>query len=163
MKTFGMLWARESGSLVVSLPLSPVWRANQVAAQLEEMGESGGIEILNITIANVSSPEHAIDHTHIIANYGMALSASSLIYQGNDFLGRMYFFDHNPPHFHVCSLSNPAKTLATFRMDTLDVLSGNLSGKLKRVAKSWVSTHEAQLADNWSRCKNGQHPYLITD
>jgi hypothetical protein len=157
----GMLWANRSRSLVLSLGFPPHWGCNEIAAQLEVMADSCDITITNIRIPNISIPEHTNDHRELLANFGKDESASSIIYQGDEFVVRMYFNDHNPPHFHVFLPGDQATTLATVSIDTLDVLSGHTTGSMLRRIRDWALGLRGQLMDNWTRCRNGQHPVLL--
>lgn len=160
-RTFGMLWAGVTRSLVFSLALAPPWRSNQIRAQLEEMSALAEIITTEIIIPNVSAAEHADHHRELITNYGRDESASSVIYRDDEFVARIYFFDHNPPHFHVCSSADPSTTLATYTIETLDILNGKITGRLQRLVREWANGQTAQLMDNWTRCRSGEHPFLL--
>jgi len=159
--TFGMLWAAVTRSLVLSLPLSPPWRDSRLTARLEEMSELAEISERDVALANVSNPNHAYEHRQLIDTYGRDESASSVIYHDVDFFARIYFFDHNPPHFHVCSPADPATTLATFAIGTLDILKGKVTGRLQSIVRQWAGDHKVQLIENWARCRRGQKPFVL--
>jgi Domain of unknown function (DUF4160) len=156
-ETFGMLWASVNHSVVLSFALAPQWRAAQIPAKHQEIGHHGEVITTDITIPNVSSPEQSKAHKDFISNYGRDEAASSVVYQDEYFVARIYFFDHDPPHFHVCDPAKPAKTLARYRIDTLDTLSGQLTGRRQRVVREWARMNSEQLMNNWSRCRIGKH------
>ena len=159
--TFGLLWAATKASMVFSLALAPDWEANIIAAQIEEIGLDDEIADTPVNVPNASNPDHANDHRELIAKYGKDESASSIVYQDDDFVARIYFFDHNPPHFHVCSPGEPAETLATIAINSLDTLTGKLTGRMQRSVRAWAQSHRAPLMENWNRCRTGAHPFQI--
>jgi len=64
------------------------------------------------------------------------------------FLGiviRMYFNDHNPPHFHVEYNEYSAAVL----IETLGIVEGNVPAKVLSLVVEWASLHQAELLDNW--------------
>jgi hypothetical protein len=158
----GLLWAAVTQSLVLSLALSPPWRLNEIRAELVELNDQdGGLTLTEIFVPNISSPDHAQNHENLISNYGKDESASSIIYEDDDFVARIYFFDHNPPHFHVCSTADASKTIATYAIKTNDILNGEITGRLKRIVRDWAEDHKDQLIENWARCRSGQKPLLL--
>ena len=162
VSAFGLLWANRNLSVVLSLGFPPHWSRNQIAAQREEMNEDEGtISVTPIIIPNLSQPEHAHDHRELIANYGLHLSASSIVFEGNGFVARMYFNDHDPPHFHICLPGDPIRTVATCSIETLDTLEGHLAGTIQRRVRTWAAENKAQLIDNWTRCRSGLHPFRL--
>jgi hypothetical protein len=163
IRAVGMLLATRSQSLVLSFGFRPHWDRNQIAAQLADIDGERGIAESNISVPNVATPQHATDHSELIFNYGKQESASSILCESDEFVARMYFYDHDPPHFHVCLPSAPARTLATYSVDTLDTLKGNLKGSMQRRVRQWAAPRRPQLMDNWSRCKTGQHPFRLED
>ena len=64
------------------------------------------------------------------------------------FLGiviRMYFNDHNPPHFHVEYNQYSAAVL----IETLGTMEGKAPPKVLSLVVEWASLHQAELLDNW--------------
>ena len=64
------------------------------------------------------------------------------------FLGivvRMYFNDHNPPHFHVEYNEYSAAVL----IETLGIIEGKVPAKVLSLVVEWASLHQAELLDNW--------------
>jgi len=59
---------------------------------------------------------------------------------------KMYFNDHNPPHFHVEYQDFKAK---------IEINTGILEGKMPKTAINltlqWLSEHRQELLDNWER------------
>lgn len=160
-KTFGMLWANANKSLTLSLALNPTWEVSQLSARLEVMEEDGEILCTEIRIPNASSSDHVEEHTDLIFGLGKHEASSSVIYSGPDFIIRIYFFDHDPPHFHVCSSAQPAETLASVTIETLDILEGRLPRGINRLVRQWAEARLRELTDNWERCSKGLHPFLI--
>lgn len=64
------------------------------------------------------------------------------------FLGiiiRMYFNDHNPPHFHVEYNEFEASVV----IETLGLMEGRLPPKVLSLAVEWASEHQTELRENW--------------
>ena len=58
---------------------------------------------------------------------------------------RMYFRDHNPPHFHIDTPDGGA--LMSIR--TLDVFDGGVNARAEREARVWASAHVDHLWSAW--------------
>ena len=64
------------------------------------------------------------------------------------FLGiviRMYFNDHNPPHFHVEYNEFEASVV----IETLGMMEGRLPARVLSLVVEWASLHQIELLDNW--------------
>ncbi len=64
------------------------------------------------------------------------------------FLGiviRMFFDDHNPPHFHA--VYNDME--ATFSIDTLEMIEGDLPPRIQGLIIEWASLNHEKLKENW--------------
>ena len=71
------------------------------------------------------------------------------------FLGiviKMFFDDHNPPHFHAVY----GDYEATFSIDTLKILQGNLPHRVKGLVIEWASLNQGQLQENWESLNKTQ-------
>lgn len=60
---------------------------------------------------------------------------------------RMYFNDHNPPHFHV----EYQGFRALYEIQTLDILEGSLPKRAHALVLEWASLHKGELLKNWER------------
>jgi len=58
----------------------------------------------------------------------------------------MYFNDHDPPHFHV----RYGEHRATFSIDALQVLEGQLPPRVVGLVAEWASLHRFELRRNWT-------------
>jgi hypothetical protein len=70
---------------------------------------------------------------------------------------RMYWRDHNPPHFHA--LYGNEEVLITIA--TLEVLEGGLTRRAQALVLEWASLHRRELMEAWKRCSSNQTPQLI--
>jgi len=64
------------------------------------------------------------------------------------FLGiviKMFFEDHNPPHFHVVYGDREA----VFSIDSLKILEGDLPPRVKGLVIEWASLNQTDLRKNW--------------
>lgn len=58
----------------------------------------------------------------------------------------MYFYDHNPPHFHVRYENHRA----VIDIRTLETSSGQLPPRVLGLVLEWAALHRAELLDNWT-------------
>jgi len=58
---------------------------------------------------------------------------------------RMYFDDHNPPHFHAVY----AEYEARIDINSLGVLSGHLPARALGLVSEWASLHQDELRALW--------------
>lgn len=70
---------------------------------------------------------------------------------------RMYFMDHNPPHFHAEYQGQRAE----FDIRTLELIAGSLPGRARALVLEWASMHRAELLANWNRAVEGEPPSPI--
>ena len=76
------------------------------------------------------------------------------------FLGiviRMYFFDHEPPHFHA----SYGDTEAQVRIDPIGLLGGELPPRALALVVEWATLHKAELHENWRRLHSDEPPQRI--
>jgi len=65
---------------------------------------------------------------------------------------RMYFDDHNPPHFHAIYAGKEA----TFGIDPIRLLEGKLPTRASSMVLEWTALHQRELMRNWDRLRNDQ-------
>lgn len=58
---------------------------------------------------------------------------------------RMFFEDHNPPHFHAYYQDGAALV----RISDGEVFRGRISRTAARLVKDWAALHRAELERNW--------------
>ena len=63
---------------------------------------------------------------------------------------RMYFGDHNPPHFHV----EYSGAKAVVSINTLGVIEGSLPPRALGMVAEWASQHRSELLADWERARN---------
>ena len=66
---------------------------------------------------------------------------------------RMYYDDHNPPHFHAFYGSHEAM----IGIEKLEILSGTLPKRAKSLVLEWAFEHRAELMDDWTLAEQ-HHP-----
>lgn len=69
---------------------------------------------------------------------------------------RMYYIDHNPPHFHAFYGENVAKFDFNGKM-----IEGKIPDKQEKLIQAWVEIHKEELIANWELAKNSEKPYKI--
>ena len=62
---------------------------------------------------------------------------------------RMYFQDHNPPHFHAEYQGMKAE----YSIETLEVLAGKIPLRAHSLVLEWASINRKELLKNWERAK----------
>jgi hypothetical protein len=60
---------------------------------------------------------------------------------------RMYFFDHEPPHFHA----QYGRDEAVVRIQPLGLLAGDLPARPLALVIEWARLHQDDLLENWAR------------
>ena len=65
---------------------------------------------------------------------------------------KMYFDDHNPPHFHAIY----GELEAIINIQTLGVISGSLTPRALGLVMEWASLHQKELLNDWEQAKNLQ-------
>jgi hypothetical protein len=69
------------------------------------------------------------------------------------FLGiviKMFYDDHNPPHFHA----EYGDHLALVDMMRLSVFSGQLPARVLGLVIEWATLHQTELLADWERARN---------
>ena len=70
---------------------------------------------------------------------------------------RMYYDDHNPPHFQAQYGSDQA----TFAISTQAVIAGVLPPRALGLVAEWAAYHRADLDTAWHRAKALENPGQI--
>jgi len=65
---------------------------------------------------------------------------------------RMYFDDHNPPHFHSFYGDREAR----IGIDPIAFLSGALPARAASMVLEWAALHQRELMQNWRRLHNDE-------
>jgi hypothetical protein len=65
---------------------------------------------------------------------------------------KMFFDDHNPPHFHA----EYADSVALIGIRTLSVFSGRLPPRAMGLVIEWATLHQQELLADWERAQNQQ-------
>ncbi|MGH7740164.1 MAG: DUF4160 domain-containing protein [bacterium] len=63
----------------------------------------------------------------------------------------MYFNDHSPPHFHA----RYGDFEAAFRIDTLEVIQGELPRRSNALVLEWAAQHRVELMGDWEKARDG--------
>jgi hypothetical protein len=58
---------------------------------------------------------------------------------------RMYFEDHNPPHFHV----DTTEGRALLTIGDLSVIEGKIASRALKEARTWAEVHRDRLWSAW--------------
>ena len=70
---------------------------------------------------------------------------------------RMFYDDHNPPHFHAFYGSDEA----WITVNTLAVFHGNLPSRALGMVIEWASLHQDELRRNWALMAEEAKPKKI--
>ena len=65
---------------------------------------------------------------------------------------RMYFSDHQPPHFHAVYGEHEA----LIQIETLAVYRGDLPGRAMSLVREWAGLHRPELQRDWELARQGQ-------
>lgn len=69
---------------------------------------------------------------------------------------RMYYDDHNPPHFHAFY----GDCKAIFNFDG-EIMEGTMPSSKKKLIIAWTLIHKDELNANWQLAKNSEILYNI--
>lgn len=76
------------------------------------------------------------------------------------FLGiiiRIYYEDHNPPHFHAYYQDYKA----SFSIDSGEKIDGKFPKKQTKIIEKWANKNRKALLKNWELAKDGLPPFKI--
>ena len=62
---------------------------------------------------------------------------------------RMYFRDHNPPHFHAFY----GDDMALIDIASSSVIAGKLPPRALGLVLEWVAIHRSELMDDWEKAR----------
>ncbi len=71
-------------------------------------------------------------------------------------LVKMYYDDHNPPHFHA--FYNNYVAIYDFEGE---LINGKMPPKQSKLISAWAIIHKEDLKANWSLAKNSEKLFLI--
>jgi len=60
---------------------------------------------------------------------------------------KMYYREHNPPHFHA----EYQEFKAEYNINTLEIIGGELPKRANALVLEWAAEHRAELLDDWNR------------
>lgn len=69
----------------------------------------------------------------------------------------MYFYDHDPPHFHA----QYAEHHAAIEIGSGAVLVGGLPSRALKLVTEWASLHREELETDWESARSGGTPDSI--
>lgn len=70
---------------------------------------------------------------------------------------RMYFDDHNPPHFHAIYSDFEAE----LGIEPIALLRGRFARRALSMVMEWTAEHQQELVANWELMRNDQAPNRI--
>ncbi|MFZ1749042.1 MAG: DUF4160 domain-containing protein [Saprospiraceae bacterium] len=76
------------------------------------------------------------------------------------FLGiiiRMFFNEHNPPHFHAYYNEHHAE----IDINTLEIIAGELPKRIRNLVLEWAVDHRVELMEDWELMRNDEKPKKI--
>ena len=65
---------------------------------------------------------------------------------------KMYFGDHNPPHFHA----EYGDEQVVVNLNTLEIIAGKFPPRAMGLVTEWATLHQQELQELWERAKNLQ-------
>lgn len=82
----------------------------------------------------------------------MSCYSELLMPQISYFLGviiRMFYRDHNPPHFHAVY----GDFEGIIDIDKNELIGGNLPPRVLGLVTEWTALHQKELMENWERAR----------
>ena len=65
---------------------------------------------------------------------------------------KMYYNDHNPPHFHA----RYGNARALIRISDGQIMGGELPPTARKLLENWASMRRRELEENWQRARTQQ-------
>jgi hypothetical protein len=69
---------------------------------------------------------------------------------------KMFFSDHNPPHFHAVY----GEYNALFNINTLELIEGDLPNRAVKLVEEWAKIYQKDLIEMWDNQKFTKLPGL---
>lgn len=63
---------------------------------------------------------------------------------------KMFFDEHNPPHFHA----EYGEHEVLVNINTMSVIAGKLPSRALGLVIEWASLHQDELKDEWEKARN---------
>jgi hypothetical protein len=63
----------------------------------------------------------------------------------------MYYNDRFPAHFHATYAGHEA----TYKIDTLEMISGEMPRRPNALVLEWAAQHRAELTSDWEKARQG--------
>lgn len=63
---------------------------------------------------------------------------------------KMFFDEHNPPHFHA----EYGEYEALVDINTMAIIAGNLPSRALGLVIEWASMHQGELKHEWEKARN---------
>ncbi|MBI1937390.1 MAG: DUF4160 domain-containing protein [Ignavibacteriales bacterium] len=70
---------------------------------------------------------------------------------------KMFFREHNPPHFHV----SYGDETAQISISDAKIINGTVPDRVLRLISEWVNLHRGELYENWELCIKNKAPASI--
>lgn len=158
---FAPLWAIKNNAFMLSFPTRLGIRKESVAVGVcrceDSVHESVSVECRNMSMLN-----HVDFWRDALLDFNYIESASSTVFQNDDFLLKMYLHDHDPPHIHVYQSGNLGRCVGRVRFDYVEVMEDEgFSGSVRKSVLSLLHERQEALLRAWDRCRSGNLPNRI--
>jgi len=70
---------------------------------------------------------------------------------------RMFYNEHNPPHFHAYY----NEYVAEISIENLEIIAGMLPKKAMQLVTEWAIEHKDELLNDWELMRNDNAPIKI--
>jgi hypothetical protein len=70
---------------------------------------------------------------------------------------RMYFDDHDPPHFHAIYGNYEAQ----LTINPIQIMNGELPRRALSLVIEWAALHQTELTENWQRLHRSESAQKI--
>ena len=64
---------------------------------------------------------------------------------------------HHLPHFHAYYQNHAA----VFTIDPVEMVSGELPRRERRLVEAWAERHSGEMMENWKRLQSGRLPFKV--
>ena len=70
---------------------------------------------------------------------------------------KMFFDDHQPPHFHA----EYGEYELVVTINPIKIIKGNAPNRVKSMVLEWTALHQEELLQDWELCKTMKNPLPI--
>lgn len=155
-------WCEANNGFLVSFESTLRWSEPEIELESCECGNGDHKGAKVERLRNISSQNHVDFWGEQLRSYAKSLANSTVVYEGDQYIVRLFYNDHPPAHVHVFA-NGGYDCIGRVRIDVdPEVMEGScLRGALRREVLKFIAQYRDQLLAGWLRCREGLVPELV--